>query len=221
MKTLQMVGVTPVLTTPAGFLVSVYQEDDQEVIDASGELRCNCAEATLSGDSRCQHTLAIQEYLSSIHGIDSEPMIDQGTADYYLSRIASLDETMASNEESAKSQMGMIELWLEQQTEALERRKSFYALALEAWLHTNGITSKTLVHGIIRLRQQQPEIEILDEEAVLSDDRFVRIIPEKLALDKASLRKHVVSTGEEVPGISVHLRDPKFSYKIHNTKKGE
>ena len=33
MKTLQMVGVTPVLTTPAGFLVSVYQEDDQEVIE--------------------------------------------------------------------------------------------------------------------------------------------------------------------------------------------
>ena len=220
METLQMRGVTPVLRTPFGFLVSPYQKDEQEVTEHAGDLKCNCTEATLSGDSKCQHTLAIQQYLTNIPGTDSENMIDQATADYYLSRIASLDEAMATNDESAKSQRAMIELWLEKQTESLERRRSFYSLALESWMLTNQLTSKRLVHGSVSLRKQQPEIEILDEEAVLRDERFVRAIPEKFAINKAALRQYVVATGEEIPGISVHLRDAKFSYKINPTMTG-
>jgi len=72
----------------------------------------------------------------------------------------------------------------------------------------------------VSLRKQQPEIEILDEEAVLRDERFVRAIPEKFAINKAALRQYVVATGEEIPGISVHLRDAKFSYKINPTMTG-
>ncbi|MBT4361583.1 MAG: hypothetical protein HOD11_11505 [Candidatus Marinimicrobia bacterium] len=220
METLQMRGVTPVLRTPFGFLVSPYQKDEQEVTEHAGELKCNCTEATLSGDSKCQHTLAIQQYLTNIPGTDSENMIDQATADYYLSRIASLDEAMATNDESAKSQRAMIELWLEKQTESLERRRSFYSQALESWMLTNQLTSKRLVNGSVCLRKQQPEIDILDEEAVLQDKRFVRAIPEKLAINKAALRQYVVATGEEIPGISVHLPDAKFSYKINTRPTG-
>ena len=85
---------------------------------------------------------------------------------------------------------------------------------------TNQLTSKRLVHGSVSLRKQQPEIEILDEEAVLRDERFVRAIPEKFAINKAALRQYVVATGEEIPGISVHLRDAKFSYKINARPTG-
>jgi hypothetical protein len=214
METAQIRGVTPVLSTPTGFLVSPYQKDEQEVTEHAGELKCNCSEAMLSGGSKCQHTLAIQQYLTCITGTDSESMIDQATADYYLSRIASLDEAMALNDESARSQRAMIDLWLEKQTESLEQRRSFYSQALESWMLTNQLTSKRLVNGSVSLRKQQPEIEILDEEAVLRDERFVRAIPERLAINKTALRQYVVATGEEIPGISVHLRDTKFSYKI-------
>ena len=220
METLQMRGVTPVLRTPFGFLVSPYQKDEQEVTEHAGELKCNCTEAMLSGDSKCQHTLAIQEHLSSISGNAPEPMFDQGTADYYLSRLATLDVEQTLNEESAVSQIAIIELWLDQHTEALERKRGFYSLALEGWLKSNATKSKNLVHGTIRLREQQPEIEIFDEHAVLQDERFVRVIPEKVAINKAALRQYVVATGEEIPGISVHLRDAKFSYKTNLTHKG-
>jgi hypothetical protein len=220
METLQMTGVTPILRTPFGFLVSAYQKDEQEVTELDGELICNCTETMLSGDYECQHTLAIQQYLTNIPGTNSDPVIDQGTADYYLSRIASLDEIMVSNEESAKSQMAMINLWLEQQTESLERRRSFYSLALESWMLANELTSKRLVHGSVSLRKQQPQIEIDDEQAVLQDERFVRVVPEKFAINKAALRQYVVATGEEIPGTTVHVRDLKFSYKINSAPTG-
>lgn len=81
-------------------------------------------------------------------------------------------------------------------------------------MHLKQLSTKQLVNGTLKVRAQQPEIKINDEVAVLQDERFFRMVPEKRVVDKAALRKYVVSTGEEIEGTEVILRPPKFSYKL-------
>ncbi len=212
--------VTHVLRSSDGYLVQCGRENEVEVLGTSEGLKCDCFIASVSPDGRCQHVEAIENEITNGTGFPNTESISQADADYYLGKLAKLDHSIEGNQESASSQIQNINLWLEQENTKLERQKSYYILALESWMLVNELISKRLVHGAVSLRKQQPEIEIIDEDAVLKDERFVRVIPEKLALDKASLRKHIVSTGEEVPGISVHLRDAKFSYKINPAMTG-
>jgi len=49
----------------------------------------------------------------------------------------------------------------------------------------------------------------------MMDERFVRVIPENRAVDKAALRKYCMDTGEEIPGIEIIVKPHKFSYKLN------
>ena len=220
MNTPEISIVTSVLRSSDGYMVQCGRETEVEVLGASEGLKCDCFIASVSPEGRCQHIDAIEDVITTGNGFSNKESLSQADADYYLGKLAKLDHAIVLNQESANAQVRNINQWLEQENSKLDRQKSYYAVALESWMLVNELTSKRLVHGAVNLRKQQPEIEIIDEEAVLKDERFVRVIPEKLALDKASLRKHIVSTGEEVPGISVHLRDAKFSYKINPAMTG-
>ena len=79
----------------------------------------------------------------------------------------------------------------------------------------NEFSTKQLVAGTLKVRSQQPEIRIDDEAKVMMDERFVRVIPENRAVDKAALRKHCTDTGEEIPGIEIIVKPHKFSYKLN------
>ena len=143
-------------------------------------------------------------------------MLSQADSDYYLFKLGELDNTMAANSESAITQIDRIKLWLEMENAKIQRRKDYYILALDNWMHLMELSTKVLAAGTLKVRVQQPEIVVNDEDAVLKDGRFTRTIPEKQAIDKAALRKHVLGTGEEIDGISVILNKPhKFSYKLN------
>ena len=203
-----------IIESENGFLVCDDKSGSaEEVLQIDSVLQCQCFIAQVSSGD-CEHVRAVLDYLSATPASADYPVMSQAEADSYLSRIAELDNTVVANEDSAEQQIDRIRLWLEMESVKLDKQRAYYLFALESWMHQQDLSTKTLVNGILKVRAQQPEITIKDEDAVLKDDRFVRIVPEKRAIDKAALRKYVVSTGEEIEGTEVILRRPKFTYKL-------
>ena len=218
METLQNVvdQILPnVIQSETGYLVD--GGFDGKAVDVSltdAGLECRCFVAQVS-NGECEHVRIVRDYLVNNPLPDDKPAITQADADYYLSKVSELDEVLAANTESANKQIDRIKLWLEVETDKLVRRKDYYTLALDNYMHLNELSTKRLVNGTLKIRSQQPEIKITDEEKVLADNRFVRIVPEKRSLDKAALRKYCTHTGEEVPGTEIILKSHKFTYKLN------
>ena len=212
----QAISASEIIESENGFLVSGgYGDNAVEVLRIESGLQCGCFIAQVSHDD-CEHIRAVRDYLASIPMSEDRPMFSQADADYYLSRLGELDNTITGNIESANTQIDRIKLWLEMENAKTQRKKDYYILALDNWMHLMELSTKVLSAGTLKVRAQPPEILINDEDAVLKDGRFTRTIPEKQAVDKAALRKHVLGTGEEIDGISVILNKPhKFSYKLN------
>ena len=198
-----------------GFLVGgSHGGDTVEVKRTEAGLSCQCFIAKVSPDHECEHTTAILEYLAHVPTEEDRPNLCQADADYYLSKLAKLDEVNAANEDSLVKQKERIDLWFESESNKIQRRKDYYILALDNWMHLAGYSTKRLVNGTLKVRSQQPEITVIDEDTVLKDGRFTRIVPEKRTVDKAALRKLITETGEEPEGTTVSMRPHKFSYTL-------
>ena len=212
-KTISELPDHEVLPDGDSFLViDVTTGEFQEVKQAEGGLLCECFLYQVSPDGHCGHTVAVRRHLEG--KVDIQPF-DQARVDYFLSRVAILDTEIEQNRSSAEFQIDRITSWLDRETGRIERRKAYFLHTLEDWMRSNQLSSKNLVHGKLTVRKQPVHIEVLDEETVLKDPRFCRIIPEKLTVDKRTLRKHVVENGEEIPGVEVSNTPSKFSYKVN------
>jgi hypothetical protein len=204
-----------IIESENGFLVGGdYGGTAVEVLRSDSGLQCQCFIAQVSHDD-CEHIAAVRDYLASIPMSEDRPMLSQADADYYLSKLGALDNTITGNIESANTQIDRIKLWLEMENAKIQRKIDYYTLALDNWMHLMELSTKVLAAGTLKVRAQQPEIVVNDEDAVLKDGRFTRTIPEKQAIDKAALRKYVLDTGEELEGIQVILKQHKFSYKLN------
>jgi len=205
-----------IIGTPGGFLVgSGIGSDYVEVLKKGSKHVCECFISRIDSEGRCEHIEAVESVSLGCIG-DSLAKIDQTTADFYLGQIANIEESIQQNKDSAETQIKQIEDWRESIVAKDERKKSYFVASLDAWMRSSDLKTKSLVHGVVKLRQQQPEIVISDEGEVLQDSRFVRTIPEKRVIDKSSLRKHLMNTGEEIPGTCVNQREPKFSYTTNH-----
>ena len=203
-----------VVESESGFLVDDTNTNAVEVLRTESGLHCECFIAQLSSEE-CEHIRAVRDYMAKVPMQGDRPTLSQADADYYLSKVAELDDTLTANNESATKQIDRIKLWLEVETDKIQRKKDYYILALDNWMHMNEYSTKRLVAGTLKVRSQQPEIRIDDEAKVMMDERFVRVIPENRAVDKAALRKHCTDTGEEIPGIEIIVKPHKFSYKLN------
>ena len=204
-----------IIESDNGFLVGgSYGGDTVEVKRTDAGLSCQCFIAKVSPDLECEHTTAILEYLAHVPTEEDRPNLSQADADYYLSKLAELDAIQAGNETSMLQQKERIDLWFESESAKIQRRKDYYTLTLDNWMHLSGYSTKQLVNGALKVRAQQPDIIVTDEDVVLKDGRFTRIIPAKQTVDKASLRKHITATGEEPEGVKVTMRPHKFSYVL-------
>ena len=209
-----------IIESETGFLVGdSHGGDTPEVLRTESGFECSCFIAKVSNDGMCEHTRAVLEYLAHVPGEDIRPNLSQADADYYLSKLAELDEVQAQNQASMTQRKSRIDLWFEVEVAKIQRKKDYYILALDNWMHLGGYSTKSLVNGVCKVRAQQPDISITDENVVLKDGRFTRTIPEQLAVDKTALRKHVLATGEEPEGVKVIMRPHKFSYKV-NRREG-
>ncbi|MBC8377465.1 MAG: host-nuclease inhibitor Gam family protein [FCB group bacterium] len=202
-----------VLTENDSFLViDVNTGEYEEVMREASDLLCKCFLYQVSPDKHCGHTYAVRRHLDG--DVDVKPM-DQARADYFLSRVAKLDAEIEQNQRSAELQVDRVTSWMDKETIKLEKRKAYFLHTLEEWMRSNQLSSKNLVNGKLTIRKQPVHIEIIDEEVLLADPRFCRVIPEKQTVNKRILRKHVVDTGEKVPGVEFRVTPPKFSYKVN------
>ena len=201
-----------VLSSEDGFLVlDQHSGEEFEVQSDNGSHTCQCFLAQVAPESPCEHIRAVEGYLSMP---DRKMQLSQANADIFLSRVGRIDDELATDEQSAQDQIDKIQLWLEFRKQQLERRRSFYTFQLQSWMESHECSTKQLVNGTLKIRKQPFQIEILDEELVITDARFCRVIPEKKAIDKKALRKHITETGEIVDGVEVKSVQPKFSYQL-------
>jgi hypothetical protein len=201
-----------VLRSDDGLLVvDPTSGEENEVQSKEGNHTCDCFLAQVAPESPCEHIKAVEGYLSIP---DRKMQLSQADADIFLSRVAKIDNELDSDEQSAQEQIDKIELWLEYRKEKLEKRRSFYTFQLQSWMESHERSTKQLVNGTLKMRQQPFQIEILDEDLLINDDRFCRVIPEKKAIDRKALRKHITETGEIVDGVEVKSVQPKFSYQL-------
>lgn len=135
-------------------------------------------------------------------------------ADFYMGKVAELDAEIDEVNESAELQIERIKLWQETRTSVIERQKEYFLKVLHGYLISTGKKTEKLVNGTLSIRKQQEEIVVEDKDAVIQDGRFVK---EKMtvSVDKTSIRKHILETGEIPEGVSVNPREPRFSYKLN------
>ncbi|MBT4361914.1 MAG: hypothetical protein HOD11_13200 [Candidatus Marinimicrobia bacterium] len=201
-----------VLVSENGFLVvDMISGEEIEVHRSVGGLSCACFFAQVAPESKCEHIKAVESHHNKP---DLESQFTQADADTYLSRVAKIDSELELDIQSAQQQADRINLWLESRKQKLEKRRNFYTFQLQTWMELNAYSTKQLVNGTLKMRHQPFQINIIDEDRVINDQRFCRLIPEKLAVDKKALRKHITETGEIVDGVEVNSVQPKFSYQL-------
>jgi len=201
-----------ILSQQDHFLVVEKHSGEMEEVRLIGEfLECGCFISQVAPDNRCVHVRSVIDHLNA----PGDPQrLSQAEVDYYLSRVADLDSQIQIHEQSALQQKARIDTWLETETAILERKRSYFLTVLEKWARDMGKSTQRLVAGTMHLRKQPVQIDIINEEKVLEDTRFRRIIPEQIKVDKRELRKIVQGTGEEPEGVEVTILPPKFSYKL-------
>jgi len=110
-----------------------------------------------------------------------------------------------------RQELDHLNSWKEQRTGILQRQYDFYSRSLENWLAANNQKTVNLPHGVLQFRKQLVRVEVLDEQAVIDADEFVRV---KKSADKSAIKKHYIRTGEVINGVEIVEPEPKFSLKL-------
>ena len=183
----------------------------------------------------------LQEYLNDKEAIELDInesndylVNDKAQADYFIRLSkqcqAEIDQVNEYIEEERRRYLALLDAYLEEQVQAIERRKKFYDDALESYVHreldnTNKRSMK-LPHGTLALKKQQPHYTYEDADIIAwaqetHPDLVKTTIPEpKVSLDKKKLKEQgtimdgvLYINGEAVPGVQIEIKDDAFSIK--------
>ena len=183
----------------------------------------------------------LQEYLNDQEAIaldineSNDYLInDKHQANYFVKLSKQCDEDINDIkryvEEERERLNKLLDDYLLDQVQMVERRKKFYDDALEAYIHreldgTNKRSMK-LPHGTLALKKQQPhytytEADIIQWAQDFYPDFVKTTIPEpKVSIDKKKLKDAgtimdglLYIDGVEVPGVQVEIKDDAFSIK--------
>lgn len=183
----------------------------------------------------------LQEYLNDKEAIELDInesndylVNDKAQADYFIRLSkqcqAEIDQVNEYIEEERRRYLALLDAYLEEQVQIIERRKKFYDDALESYIHreldnTNKRSMK-LPHGTLALKKQQPHYTYEDADIIAwaqetHPDLVKTTIPEpKVSLDKKKLKEQgtimdgvLYIDGEAVPGVQIEIKDDAFSIK--------
>ena len=183
----------------------------------------------------------LQEYLNDQEAIaldineSNDYLInDKHQANYFVKLSKQCDEDIndikAYIEEERKRYNTLLDNYLIEQVQAVERRKKFYDDALEAYTHReldgSNKRSMKLPHGTLALKKQQPHYTYSEEELIewakeLVPEIIKTTVPEpKTTIDKKKLKEVGIIidgvlyiNGEQVPGVEIEIRDDAFNIK--------
>ena len=183
----------------------------------------------------------LQEYLNDKEAIEldinesNDYLVNyKAQADYFIRLSkqcqAEIDQVNEYIEEERRRYLALLDAYLEEQVQVIERRKKFYDDALESYIHreldnTNKRSMK-LPHGTLALKKQQPHYVYEDADIIAwaqetRPDLVKTTIPEpKVSLDKKKLKEQgtimdgvLYIDGEAVPGVQIEIKDDAFSIK--------
>ena len=183
----------------------------------------------------------LQEFLNDQEAIEldindsNEHLVnDKHQADYFIKLSKQCDEEMDEikqyiEEERARMNK-LLDEYLIDQVQAVEKRKKFYTDALEAYVHRelDGSNKRSikLPHGTLALKKQQPHYTYTEEDIITwaqeqHPELVKTTIPEpKVSIDKKKLKEEgtvmdglLYIDGVEVPGVQVEIKDDAFSIK--------
>ena len=159
---------------------------------------------------------------------------DKHQADYFIKLSKQCDEEISEIKQYIEEERARINKLLDDylidQVQAVEKRKEFYTDALEAYVHreldgTNKRSIK-LPHGTLALKKQQPHYTYTEEDIIAwaqeqSPELVITTIPEpKVSIDKKKLKEEgtvmdglLYIDGVEVPGVQIEIKDDAFSIK--------
>ena len=183
----------------------------------------------------------LQEYLNDQEAIaldineSNDYLInDKHQANYFVKLSKQCDEDINDIkkyvEEERERLNKLLDDYLLDQVQVVERRKKFYDDALEAYIHReldgSNKRSMKLPHGTLALKKQQPhytytEADIIQWAQDFYPDFVKTTIPEpKVSIDKKKLKDAgtimdglLYIDGIEVPGVQVEIKDDAFSIK--------
>lgn len=183
----------------------------------------------------------LQEYLNDQEAIaldineSNDYLInDKHQANYFVKLSKQCDEDINDIkryvEEERERLNKLLDDYLLDQVQVVERRKKFYDDALEAYIHReldgSNKRSMKLPHGTLALKKQQPhytytEADIIQWAQDFYPDFVKTTIPEpKVSIDKKKLKDAgtimdglLYIDGVEVPGVQVEIKDDAFSIK--------
>ncbi len=183
----------------------------------------------------------LQEFLNDQEAIEldinesNEYLInDKHQANYFVKLSKQCEEDIQDIqryvEEERERLMALLDNYLIDQVQAVERRKKFYDDALEAYAHreldNSNKRSIKLPHGTIALKKQQPHYTYADADIIewakeQHPELVKTTIPEpKVSIDKKKLKEQgtimdglLYIDGVEVPGVQIEIKDDAFSIK--------
>ena len=159
---------------------------------------------------------------------------DRHQADYFIRQSKQcqedIDQINEYVEEERRRYNALLDNYLIEQVQAIERRKKFYDDALEAYTHReldgSNKRSMKLPHGTLALKKQQPHYTYSEEELIewakeLVPEIIKTTVPEpKISIDKKKLKEVGIIldgvlyiNGEQVPGVEIIIRDDSFNIK--------
>ena len=169
----------------------------------------------------------LQEFINDQEAIQLD--INESN-EYLINDKHQADEIKQYIEEERKRLNAILDDYLIDQIQAVEKRKSFYDDALEAYAHreldnTNKRSIK-LPHGTIALKKQQPhyiyeDADIIEWAQESHPDLVKTTVPEpKVSIDKKKLKEQgtimdglLYIDGVAVPGVQIEIKDDAFNIK--------
>jgi hypothetical protein len=158
---------------------------------------------------------------------EKEKKLEQAHLDLILVEIAKLEENMERNFDTAAMERDLIKNWALERNSLLQSRIDWLSKKLEKYLREEKLKTLDLPNGIIRIRKQQDQVQVIDEEKFFNNatNDLLEIIPETAKISLLKIKSWIKKTGRTPVGCEVIKGINKFSYQIkkenRNNGKGK
>lgn len=141
--------------------------------------------------------------------------------DLILMQIAELNQKIEYISAVAQKEINIIQNWLYNKSEAIQKRISYLESYLEQFMKTNNLKTIDLPHGILKMRKSPDRVEITDIDVFLRNAKndFIRIIPEEIKPDLNKIKAFIKKTGVIPEGVTFIEGEEQFTYKLKTNNK--
>lgn len=167
-------------------------------------------------------------------GNEKEPFVikSMDQANYFVKRIAALNEEKARIKETVKAELERtkqrLAVWEEKQVNSLDNSIEYFTKLLEEFAKDNlpkGKKSISLPNGTLQFKKQLPAYKYDDEMIIsalrqIGQEHFIMQSPVTYSVDKTALKKesqiidgHLVLNGQVIEGVTIEERPQLFVVK--------